>query len=78
MQAEANVKKFLKKRRNKNLWDRISNVFQFHRDEKQLALYSQLHEWALLDSDKEVENEIKELKESKHNDLTMTILTEEA
>ena len=35
------------------MWDRISAVFQFHRDEKKLALYSQLHEWALEESNHE-------------------------
>jgi len=29
------------------MWEKISAVFQFHRDKKNLALYSQLHEWSL-------------------------------
>jgi len=38
---------FLQERREKSLWDRISTVFHFHRDEKQLALYSQLYAWVI-------------------------------
>lgn len=37
----------MEKRRSKSLWDRISTVYNFHRDKKKLALYSYLHEWIL-------------------------------
>ena len=42
--AQENVKKFLEKRRTRNVWDRISTVFQFHRDEHKLVVYSPLYE----------------------------------
>ncbi|XP_002129702.3 calcium homeostasis modulator protein 6-like [Ciona intestinalis] len=51
--AEANVLKFMEKRRDKALWDRISTVYDFHRDEKSLALYSNLHEWVLENAESE-------------------------
>ena len=56
------------------MWDRISAVFQFHRDEKKLALYSQLHEWALEDSEKE---KLIDPKPNGVNNIEMTAMTEE-
>ena len=37
----------MKERRDKKLWDKISTVYEFHRDKNKLALYSNLHEWVL-------------------------------
>ena len=74
MVAENNVKKFLKCRRDKNLWDRISTVFQFHRDEENLALYSQLYEWALEDPETDEEGGNEEPKTNGGNDMEMTEL----
>jgi len=45
--AEANVRKFMEKRRSKREWDKIATVYDFHRDKRNLALYSYLHEWVL-------------------------------
>lgn len=46
-QAESNILKFMSKDRSKSLWDRISTVFSFHRNPKNKALYSYLHEFIL-------------------------------
>nr|CAB3244492.1 protein FAM26F-like [Phallusia mammillata] len=45
--AESNVRKFMEERREKKEWDRISTVYEFHRDRNNLALYSNLHSWVL-------------------------------
>ena len=48
-EALANVQQFLDHRKegiSKNLWDRISTVYDFPKDERNLDLYSNLHEWA--------------------------------
>lgn len=40
------------KPRSKSLWDEISTVYEFHRDKKNVALYSNLHKWVLQNKDK--------------------------
>lgn len=44
----------MEKRRSKLEWDQISTVYEFHRDRKNLALYSHLHEWVLNQNKKSV------------------------
>nr|XP_039272267.1 calcium homeostasis modulator protein 6-like [Styela clava] len=46
-EAESNIRKFMSKNREKALWDRISTVFSFHRNPKNIALYSYLHEFII-------------------------------
>jgi len=55
--ASENVEKFLKERREQEIWEKISAVFQFHRDKQTLRFYSELHKWALdyIESDKQNE-----------------------
>ncbi|XP_076824774.1 calcium homeostasis modulator protein 6-like [Clavelina lepadiformis] len=55
--SEANVLKFMEKRRSKEIWDRISSVYDFQRDDKSLALYSYLHDWVLEEKKKEKKKE---------------------
>ena len=70
MDAEKNVQRFLKERRSKDLWDRISTVFQFQRDKEKLALYSELYCWVMeenLNENSKNKVEKKKPKSKTHN-----------
>ena len=77
MHAEANVKLFLDdscRKKDKLEWEKVSTVLQFHRDKKNLAVYSQLHEWAEKEKEKNNENHENNLEPTLNgpNDLEMT------
>ena len=74
MHAKENVKLFLDdscRKKDKLEWEKISTVFQFHRDKKNIALYSQLHEWA--EEEKKMKKKEKNNKKEDENNLEPTL-----
>nr|XP_039259691.1 calcium homeostasis modulator protein 6-like [Styela clava] len=55
-EAEKNVLTFMSENREKALWDQISTVYSFHRNPKNVALYSYLHEFISKEKSKKNES----------------------